>query len=221
MCPRCQGDTDIAHVLRCVGGVWLICNGAVWQPRREEGRGTAGARQVQANTATISRNNNMSDSHKGRGAQVNHHLALLHWPHRYQSNSAAEQLREKELLSTVVKLKSAAVEFGEYETVITSNSHPGETLRESSCSIIHIKGDTNLFSCYDVGNYVSFTLCFLNSDSYLYFILRWRQKSLKLSILLLLMQNWLIVAMNCRHCLVVWTRKQHESRLWYIESCFI
>lgn len=36
--------------------------------------------------------------------------------------------------------------------IIDDNLATGATLKESRCPIIHIKGETTLFSCYDVGN---------------------------------------------------------------------
>jgi len=55
----------------------------------------------------------------------------------FQSDTT-EQLKDKHLLDVIVQLKQAAQQFG-------------ETLKETSCPVIHIKGETNLFSCFDIG----------------------------------------------------------------------
>ena len=62
---------------------------------------------------------------------------------RFQSNTA-EQVKSQDLPTVVYKLKEAALRLGE--------SLPS---KEKECSIIHIKGESTLFSCYDVGTDVS------------------------------------------------------------------
>ncbi|PRP82655.1 hypothetical protein PROFUN_09766 [Planoprotostelium fungivorum] len=54
------------------------------------------------------------------------------------NNSAADNLQPGEV-STILSLKSAAFQLG-------------QSMKESTCSVIRIRGATTLFSCYEVGN---------------------------------------------------------------------